>query len=308
MPRRKTLLLGNGINLMGGAGTSWEDVLRATSQFVGNPDIMSGWDLKSLPLLYEELYSEHVGRKKLKEFDLKQFVADEVAKVAGNDFHLRVIQSGVRNVLTTNYDLALEESGKDKWSKENLQRETKYSRFRRNKVDDTFIWHIHGACDAPNTIQLGHEHYSGQLQYLRDLVVGFTKRPLDKIKSAFLQGNIDFDDIGVHHAWLDVFFRDDVHIVGLGMDFSEIDIWWAIAYKNRLNNGETRARKSKQGITLRLGSTTYHTLSKTAENSREKAKQDILRSLGVKIKSHSNQGSYRGMYEQVISLISAKSL
>lgn len=305
MHRRDTLLIGNGINLATGGGTSWEDVLRSASQFVGNSKIMQGWNDKSLPLIYEELYSEYVGKRGQKEFGLKEYVADKVSEVRSNDFHKKIVESGVPSVITTNYDLALEKSVESKWEKANLRRESKYSRYRRNRIKNTCVWHVHGACDAPNTIQLGHEHYSGQLQYLRDLVVNLgDKKTFNNKKSAFLQGYEDFDSRNHRHSWLDVFLRDDIHIVGVGMDFSEIDLWWAVAYKNRLRNAKRSPNKSKKKLKINVGSTTYHALEKAAENSRESARQNVLKSLGVRIEHHSNEGSYQRMYESVIALAS----
>lgn len=304
MPRRKTLLIGNGINRLNGLGTSWAEVLSASAEFVGNPRIMANWELKPLPLLYEALYSEHVVKNGKKEFELKETVAHQVAQIVSNDFHRKVIKAGMRNVITTNYDLTLEKSSEEKWKKASLRRETKYSVFRRNQVDKTNIWHMHGTSDAPNTIQLGHEHYSGQLQHLRNLVIKIGSKSSTNPKSAFLQGEHDFDDTNTEHSWLDVFFRDDVHIIGLGMAFSEIDLWWAIAYKNRLKSGKAKSLKSKLGIELTLGSTTYHELEQTVEDPRAKARQEVLNSLGVKIKLHPNEGSYEGMFDEVIKLAS----
>ena len=53
-------------------------------------------------------------------------------------------------------------------------------------------------------------------------------------------GSSDFDTVdGMVYSWLDVFLRDDIHIVGLGLDCTEIDLWWAVTYK---------ARKKAQGF------------------------------------------------------------
>jgi hypothetical protein len=294
-------MVGNGINHLGGNSVTWEDVLRRSAAHVGKRSIMRNWNHKSFPLLYEQLFSQFVKDESKREFELKKFIAKETAKISNNDFHKKLLSTNVRNVITTNYDLGFEKSAPHKLTKCSLHHESKYSRWRRTQAEGKYIWHIHGTCDAPNTIQAGHEHYSGQLQHLRDLVTKIPREGLDDKKSVFLQGCSEFENSQIKHSWLDIFLRDEIHIIGLGLDFSEIDVWWAIAYKNRLGCREYREIKKRRGIVLDIGSTTYHVRADESESSEEIARQNILRSLNVQIKKH--KGHYRGMYDSVFSLL-----
>ena len=35
-------------------------------------------------------------------------------------------------------------------------------------------------------------------------------------------------------SWIDIFLNDNIYILGLGLDFGEIDLWWLLSYRNRL--------------------------------------------------------------------------
>ena len=39
----------------------------------------------------------------------------------------------------------------------------------------------------------------------------------------------DFDNL----SWVELFFRTNLYIIGFGMDFSEIDIWWLLNKRAR---------------------------------------------------------------------------
>src|SRR5690606_31986714 len=94
-------------------------------------------------------------------------------------------------------------------------------------------WHIHGDCNNPSSINLGYEHYCGQLQKMRDYVVNGTnytsetvyKEPLIKRLSQQKKLNLQ--------SWIDLFFTTDILILGLSLDIVEIVIWWVLIYRAR---------------------------------------------------------------------------
>ena len=82
------------------------------------------------------------------------------------------------------------------------------------------------------SINLGFEHYGGQLQQMRNNVVSGTtysspQAPKLPLLRRLKQGPIQ------EHSWLDLFFTKDIHIFGLSLDFVETDLWWLLTYRAR---------------------------------------------------------------------------
>lgn len=86
------------------------------------------------------------------------------------------------------------------------------------------VWHIHGEASKPNTMVLGHYHYGKLLAKMQQYVSSFISRY--KASTARQQGM-------EMHSWLDYFLMGEVHIVGLGMALSEMDLWWLVNCKKR---------------------------------------------------------------------------
>jgi hypothetical protein len=266
-----SLLVGNGINRLNNEEAAWENILRQLS--AGNP---RGRDLehikhKPFALLYEEiLLSRTTQAAKFNEIGAKTRIADLVDVFKASSYHKRLMLAPVRHILTTNYDYTLERATDSSYQRSNLQAETKYSLFRRRTTGGRHVWHIHGEAKAPNTITLGYDQYSGYLQKMRSYATA--ERSGDR-GSPFKRGERDFD---AHedsiYSWLDVFFRDDTHIIGLGLDFTEIDLWWALTYKRRLG---------VRGFAV--GKTYFHDWHRGAVEEAGLAKRSLLTGLGVTV-------------------------
>ncbi|MBQ2220346.1 MAG: hypothetical protein II419_01610, partial [Acidaminococcaceae bacterium] len=89
----------------------------------------------------------------------------------------------------------------------------------------------------PRSICLGFEQYAGSLQRIRDRIVQSTA--VDK--EAREQGHtFALADIMAgltprpEYSWFYDFFLDDVHILGLTLDVSEMDLWWLLSYRSKL--------------------------------------------------------------------------
>jgi hypothetical protein len=285
----KSLLIGNGINRLNNHEVSWENVLR--SLWVENPDRRQLEYMKHKPfgLLYEEILLSRVSpTRPLDEPPIKKRIATMVKQLKFNDYHRRIMASDIRHILTTNYDYALENSTGLNFAKKNIQPETKYSLFRRRAAEDKFIWHIHGECDLPQTITLGYDQYSGYLQKLR--MYATAERNYEK-GSPFKSGVIDFDlPDGKPYSWIDVFFRDDMHIIGLSLDFTEIDLWWALTYKARL---KARGRET--------GKTYFYDWHHGEDDEPSLGKRSLLEGLGVQVISTMCSDGYEDQYKKFIN-------
>lgn len=84
------------------------------------------------------------------------------------------------------------------------------------------IWHIHGEAARSDTMILGHYYYGKLLAKMQQYVASFIRR---------YKGNYARQQsIGVQ-SWIDYFMIGEVHIVGLGMSLSEMDLWWLVNCK-----------------------------------------------------------------------------
>ncbi|MEJ8816091.1 SIR2 family protein [Variovorax ureilyticus] len=266
-----SVLIGNGINRVTNDDASWENVLRAlTPQGLSLP-ALEHMKHKPFALVYEEILLTRMSHdKKVDEAAMKSTIAQLVDGLRYNDFHRRVMASGVRHIITTNYDYGFEKATRQDHPHAHLMRESKYSVFRRRASGEKFVWHIHGEVEAPNTITLGYDQYSGYLQKLRTYATADRESATG---SPFKMGNMVFDHVpGTVYSWLDVFLRDDIHIAGLGLDYTEIDLWWAVTYK---------ARKKAQG--LPVGRTIYHDWYMGEVDEQALSRRSLMRVLSVDV-------------------------
>jgi SIR2-like domain len=266
-----SILVGNGINRLNNEDAAWEHILGQLS--VGNPTGPALEHIKHKPfaLLYEEILLSRASQPaKVDDFAAKKRIASLVDTFKFNSYHKRLVAAPVRHILTTNYDYTVERAANSGHKRASLQAETKYSLFRRGIVGRKYVWHIHGEATAPNTITLGYDQYCGYLQKMRTYA---TAERSGESGSPFKRGERDFDEReDCVYSWLDVFFRDDIHIIGLGFDFTEIDLWWAVTYKKRL------------GIRgFAVGQTYFHDWYTDAPEEADLAKRSLLTGLGVKV-------------------------
>ena len=292
------LLVGNGINRLNNHGVSWKDVLHAMMATQSPGKGIDFIDAKPFALVYEEILLAGApktsatlrGAMLNEEMALKEVIAAQANKLAHNTYHSRIMSSGVKHILTTNYDYTFEGAigRKGAGTRSNQGPESKYSVFRRRVKAGKFVWHIHGEARAPNSITLGYDQYSGYVQKLRTFATA--ERNQSGYGSPFKIGNLAFDSSEpVQHSWLDVFFRDDIHIIGLGLDYTEIDLWWALTYKGRL---------ARRGFSV--GRTHFHEWHQGRVEDNGRAKHSMLRALGVHVHLKECSSGFEKAYDKFI--------
>lgn len=230
------LLLGNDINNVNN-NRSWEELLLEITSFLNVTGEIKNLKSKPFPLLYEEIFLRALAKKMSSEGTLKKEIAKLVLEIKPNSIHKRIMNFNLANILTTNYDYSLQNASnfhQKTYSNIGYIDETTYSIFRHNRISDTNIWHIHGECNLPKTITLGFEHYGGMLQQIRNYVVTGTRyrskdKNLEGLTQRLKSNNLNF------YSWIDFFFTNDIHIIGLSLDTSEIDLWWLLTYRARQN-------------------------------------------------------------------------
>ena len=83
------------------------------------------------------------------------------------------------------------------------------------------VWHIHGEEKRKSSIVLNHNEYGRLVQG----IISELKTNGDKYR--------EYSD-GIHFkSWMDYFIMGDVYILGLGLDYSEFDLWWLISRRLR---------------------------------------------------------------------------
>jgi hypothetical protein len=133
------------------------------------------------------------------------------------------------------------------------------------------IWHVHGEAAIVNSMILGHYYYgkilSGMNSYLESLMKRYTLSKSNK--SSF-----------ECRSWIDYFLIGNITIMALGLDFSEIDLWWLINVKKR-KFPDTKITFYKPDIT---------------------PEQEMLaKAYGVKVIKHDINCWYKSYYDELIS-------
>ena len=173
------------------------------------------------------------------ESKLKKDIAERVSVFEPNDIYRMVSELPVAHFMTTNYDNTLLKVREENPIKSRNRQEQTYSiRRHYTLVDGKHYWPIHGNVESPRSIMLGFDHYCGALSKVESYVKGgyempeigrmtsITKRLEEGIKEAL--------------SWIDLFFSSDVHIIGQGLDYAEMDLWWILNKRRRIKQKDAK--------------------------------------------------------------------
>lgn len=197
------IFAGNGINQNEGLVYSWEELLdravdpslpEKTSVEAVQMDVRKKMERPkaegiSMTMWFEFLEFFTVDNGIVKNgYELKKRIAKTIQsgirrRVEEKDFsqnstvHAQIMRLPANAYLTTNYDYTLEQSVSPDFKRRPSTKELEYSRMRYQTVEidelEKMVYHIHGELQAPNSICLGFEHYSGSLEKMRsDLLRG----------------------------------------------------------------------------------------------------------------------------------------
>lgn len=244
--RPKVLLLGNGPCRAFG-GFSWDGLLDAIKDEATYPQKADRYDMP-MPLKAAMLAGDDLAK------NMRAIIApentDAQADIRWESFvncppelggYLRqLLALDFDYILTTNYGYELEATllkspCSRKESIEKLQCYTQVRRaqpkfmlntFNRVKRDGKYydIWHIHGEARKPDSMIIGHNYYGRLLEHIVNRVN--QSEEFRQIVRDFRKGK----PVRVG-SWVDAFMVGDVYILGLGLGFSETDLWWLIDQK-----------------------------------------------------------------------------
>ena len=230
----QVLFLGNGLVRSFG-GKSWDNLIKLIAVRDDLPEKLSC----PFPLQAILATNDHISTA------AKQYAEEFWGEVEPDlNEQLRTLLSmRFDDIITTNYSYEIESAalGVNKVSERYLSKTCKNQEIGK-KVEHKYliqscqvipfgehqnrIWHIHGEARKPNSMILSHYYYANLLHRIMDYV--------DKNSRYYMHRQ----QYGKHQpiqSWLDSFILGDVYILGFGMDFSELDIWWLLNRKKREN-------------------------------------------------------------------------
>ena len=223
----QTLLIGNGLNRCNVDSVAWDTLI---SDIASERNLDVCVDVP-LPLEFEALCRAEGLKSSNANADifneLKHIAAEKIQSgcTESTNLHRAFASLRVDSILTTNYDLSLEKSLGADCSNAVTKNSTKYLRQKTGFYDEKSFYHIHGWVNDEKTICLGYEHYAGYIKTLRS----------ELLKNGTLNGSLMTDDKWRDKGyWPILFFKSDVHIVGLALEYSEIDLWWLLTLRSSL--------------------------------------------------------------------------
>lgn len=237
-PRPQVLLLGNGLNRTFG-GISWGEVMQKITLRDDLPSKLTC----PMPLQAMLVTNDHVDECMKKNQDaFYGKVSEELMEPLQT-----LLSMGFSDILTTNYSYELEAASQNqkiihnnflkktcKNVNDGYRVENKYLLSSCQQIQfqsvDNRIWHIHGEARKPSSMILGHYDYGSLLCKMKNYA--------DSHYEAYLSYRKNDKEISMQ-GWLDSFILGDVYILGFGMDFSELDLWWLINRKKREHTSDT---------------------------------------------------------------------
>lgn len=270
---KATVFYGNGINRISRNPLDWKKLLLQLAEPV-NPNL--NIEQKPYIMIYEELLCSS---SSIKEYNIKKEIQQKLMNIDISTLYEKLYELGVENYVTTNYDFSLESIFEEHhYKKEFKKQETLYSIRTHIKMKNdeqvVKIWHIHGDIERVASITLGLDQYCGTIGKIDAYLKGnyFYKEANIEKKLKSMQnkllGKDPFDSV----SWIELFYNTDVHIVGFGLDYSEIDIWWILNKRQRDNAVKL----------LPIENTIYY-YDIIPQNDNQQAKHDLLKTFGVKL-------------------------
>ncbi len=279
----RVLLLGNGILRLGDGGKSWDQLLeKIRTREIEN-------DLTGIPYAMQPEASCGSDVE-----DIQRRVSKEIPDNPNpHGLFKELLSLPFDAVLTTNYTYEIEKHLSDnEWTE--YQRKMAFTALDGkpyvnhntnvcNAVKTSSgrvvpVFHIHGERERKHSMILSYYSYA-------NAVARLIKYNKEHLSNSLLEHQDDGEPFKCK-CWLDYFIMGDIWSVGLGMDFSEFDIWWAIERKSREN--------AKHGVL-------HVFLEDSGEQSAKKQMFDAMEvdSIMIQVKDK----DYESLYEKIVDYI-----
>lgn len=229
-----TIFFGNGVNLLSKEGKSWNDILRKISINQVIPSIPNTLKYESI-VLPQETYTDGYEGVEITidgvpdillvdtESFIKEKLANELTKSMPSDFYSKLASIKADNYITTNYEHFICDSllkyGCKKGGGYNGPKRRLKPHFTLERDGKPIrIWNIHGAVEDEDSILLGLYEYSKYVTDIDDVL-----KPIEQ------------EDPNINKSsWPYVMLHSDVHMLGFGLGYEEIDIWYVLTFRKRL--------------------------------------------------------------------------
>jgi len=302
MKNAPVLVVGNSPNQLGNGKSSWSALIAELRRISGMKS--DGHQSKPFPLHFEEIRNRYL--KNIRGATDQTFLntaAQKLKELEVNDVHRELMKLSVSDILTTNFDDCLERAtGSAK--RDNFDtNESKYSLFRRWSVGNHYIWHVHGDLFHPTSIILGHDRYIESCARIRRYIDGsegvrYSAYP-EGLKARFKSPMVKIKP-SEPHSWLDLLMTRDVHIAGLGMDFTEIDWWYLLSYKEKVGHSKDSWKRKLGGrrVVVHMFDDSEHDIMPRTE---------ILRSFGVEVRQYKVRNkNYRPAWDSLLKVLQSE--
>ena len=290
----QAILFGNGLNRLTAENPSWEELLQQTCQRGSAP--LHG----SVPytLMHENLFLSDKAdlsvpqriEGRTAEYKVKWKIANASLDLKENPYYHRLAKLNVQHYLTTNYDACLDFT-LEKYGLHRVECSTQefiYSiaRYARYAKPDKWLWNIHGFAKYPSSLMIGYNQFCGSINKMKDL---------QSLEFPILERLRKGDTKPL--CWGDFFYTHDVHIIGLSLDYSDIDLWWMLSERKRL---------MKVYPELIQNQIHYYY---TADGKADRQFEQLLRSMGVTVheyvvnRHHRKAIRWTRVYDQIFATL-----
>lgn len=222
----KTLLVGNGLNRTLENSLSWSELMNELGSTTSEEERVP------FPIDFEQIAARNGGivggrtsdaYKRLRE-KMSQIVERMNDSVAG-EVHKSFADLGMQHVITTNYD-SIFESMFDCDALITNPGGYKNILTSISKGNGIEFYHAHGLGKWKNTLCLSHEHYISLITKIRNTFFTDIEDENKENLTAIIKGTAASTG-----TWPELLLTTNVAIVGLELDYSEIDLWWLLAQR-----------------------------------------------------------------------------
>ena len=232
-----TILYGNGINRLSENGIEWKDLLRKASGLLGEiPNFNNNTMLYEYIVLPEAVPLADCEGHLLLSRDGEPFWAKNESEESVKNglkkflyggkswFYKNLADLHADHYLTTNYEHYLDDEftvcdGRGHQDKSSGVESLLYDyAVGMNDGHKASLWNIHGSIKVPQSILLGVNEYCKYVVAIEK----YLQEEKDRKKS-----------------WVDLLTETNVHILGLGLAFEELDLWYLLTRRmRRIKQGE----------------------------------------------------------------------
>ncbi|MEO5682778.1 MAG: hypothetical protein ABIQ88_09050 [Chitinophagaceae bacterium] len=284
------LFVGNGINSID-SNNSWESLLRLLHRdYYDEAVSFDELKQKPFPLVYEQIVLWQLKKHRNYRIEniLKKIIAAEAGKIATNPVHAAIAAAKGAHIITANYEFNLMTDAGARVKNEGCVKELVYSVFRHFKAGGKTYWHLHGDAKHTNSINLGYEHYCGQLQRMREYTTGAYSRGSKTLANKFKLPLVNRSYLNSRHfySWIDLFFTDNIiiKILGFRLEMEELDIWWLLTYRAKIMYGAKRGLHIPVNNKIQYFIPKQYTADKKgAIDSAYKTKKHLLQAMDVEV-------------------------